>query len=503
MVNWYIDNGKKIQGPFAVKRLQRYVDEGRLRPGMKLSQDRVLWLALNAVDFLTVGDQSLPKSSLLPGDSGVRDSVKEVSGGSARQAETSKSMPLLRKGLTCPHCLESVQFADMLWVSQHEQLRGDPVLGADAYCRFLPSRFNAKGKAIDAFGFECDRMACPKCRLELDHALTRSKAAIFSIIGAPSSGKSYFLGAMTWQLRTLLPSQFKLTFSDIDPVSNRILNQYEEKLFLQEDEGQLVALPKTTTTGDLYRTIQVGEQPITLPRPFLFSLRSQPDSAGDVTINSIVLYDNAGEHFYPGQESLMSRGTKHLGRSSVLFFLFDPLQDVRFRKGCRRMSEDPQLERPVVSEVRQETILLEAISRIRRQLGLGLEQRHRQPLIIVATKYDVWGGLLGCDLENPWTPAENGQPAQIRRDEVEAVSDKLRSLFQETTPELVSAAESFSEQVRYIPISALGTSPVDDPQIGLSVRAGSLDPVWVTVPLLYSLSKWSHMIPSKAPGGQA
>ncbi len=60
-----------------------------------------------------------------------------------------------------------------------------------------------------------------------------------SILGAPASGKSYFLTAMTWQLRRILPIHFKVDFTDADPASNRALNDCEESLFLNPDEGEV------------------------------------------------------------------------------------------------------------------------------------------------------------------------------------------------------------------------------------------------------------------------
>ena len=61
------------------------------------------------------------------------------------------------------------------------------------------------------------------------------------------------------------------------------------------------------------------------------------------------LYDNAGEHFLPGRDTLGSPVTRHLARSRVLFFLFDPTQDPRFRKACSGKMHDPQMAEGLLS----------------------------------------------------------------------------------------------------------------------------------------------------------
>ena len=105
-----------------------------------------------------------------------------------------------------------------------------------------------------------------------------------SILGGPGSGKSYFLTAMTWQLRQLLPPHFRLTFTDADPESNRVLNECEESLFLNHVESEVVPLAdlirKTELQGELYDTVAFGQQTITYPRPFLFTMQPQEGHPG-------------------------------------------------------------------------------------------------------------------------------------------------------------------------------------------------------------------------------
>ena len=161
---------------------------------------------------------------------------------------------------------------------------------------------------------------------------------LWSILGAPACGKSYFLAAMTWQLRRILTKQFAIAFSNVDPTFNRILNEYEELIFLNPDPSKLVAIRKTELQGDLYNTVLFGEQAVTYPRPFVFAMRVLKDhpayDASKQFGRTLCIYDNAGEHFLPGQDSADTPVTRHLAQSRVLMFLFDPTQDPRFRKAC-------------------------------------------------------------------------------------------------------------------------------------------------------------------------
>ena len=249
--------------------------------------------------------------------------------------------PALLPRVTCPHCFQRFAPQDILWVSRHQDLMGDPVAGPETPLRFLPSRFTFEGDAIDARGMPCQILACPGCHLIIPRPLVEAEPLVVSIVGVTGSGKSYFLTAMTWELRRLLPQYFGVSFNDADTYFNRTLDQQEQTLFLANDPQQPAKLDKTAGTGPrLYDHIRVGRQIITLPRPLLFMMRpsgQHPKADGAAQVSRMVcLYDNAGEHFNPGENAAMSPLTLHLGTSRVLMFMFDPTQDPRFRAASAR-----------------------------------------------------------------------------------------------------------------------------------------------------------------------
>jgi hypothetical protein len=400
--------------------------------------------------------------------------------------------------VTCPHCWQIFAPEEILWIAAHPNLLGDQLLGADAHERFLPTRFTVEGHAIDVLGGECRQLACPRCHLSVSRALLEMESLFISILGTPQSGKSYFLTSMMWQLRKTLQSQFGLSFGDADPVSNQIVSDYEETLFLNSRDDQLVYLRKTEKEGDLYESVKFGERVIWYPRPFVYSIQPlevHPNFAQGARLSrALCLYDNAGEHFLPGGETADSPGTHHLSLSRVLMFLFDPTQHPRFRQACRGKTNDPQME-GAGRIPRQDLVLLEAANRIRAHSGLAQHAKYNRPLVVVAAKYDAWCPLLeltkGKPLQTSWVvrPVKSSLAA-LDLDTLRRMSDQLRTLLLEHAPEVVTAAEGFSDDVTYIPASALGHSPEIDPKTGyLSIRPRDISPMWAEVPLLYALHR--------------
>ncbi len=407
----------------------------------------------------------------------------------------------LQNRVTCPHCWHVLLPEQALYVAQHPDLVGDPRLGSDAATRFLPSRFGPDCAALDPRGFACHELACPNCHLVIPRALFEIEPVFLSILGAPASGKSYFLASMTWQLRKVLPKHFSLSFGDADPRSNLTLHEYEQVQFLNANQDAIVQIAKTGEQGDWYDEVNFDGQNVRFVHPYLFTMapsESHPNYQGAAKLSrAVCLYDNAGEHFLPGADRGNVPVTRHMALSSAIMFLFDPTQDPRFRSACEGKTADPQMmartrrtERE--SPVRQETILLEAAQRVRRHAGLSQKAKHRRPLVVVVPKYDCWWFMLDRPrLSDPWTSVADGTMSAIQLDVIDSLSTRLRSILWEMTPEFVSAAESFAEEVIYVPVSATGCSPIVDPQSGhVGFRPRDLNPMWVETPLLYVLARY-------------
>ncbi|MGL6196178.1 MAG: hypothetical protein ACRC2T_15285, partial [Thermoguttaceae bacterium] len=189
----------------------------------------------------------------------------------------------------------------------------------------------------------------------------------------------------------------------------------------------------------------------------------------------------------------------------------------RFQRACKHPISDPQMNSELGgqvrrSEVRQETVFTEMITRIRDQARLSLNQKHTVPLIIVLTKFDAWKQLV--DFSNysvPWNSVQNSPLHVFNGQRVETHSQALRNILLDLIPDLVSTAETFAEKVTYIAVSATGGPPVvgppmvdknGNPLIGQDGKPivdkygnplkqtgyypGEIKPVWVEVPFLYA-----------------
>ena len=401
--------------------------------------------------------------------------------------------PNLLDEVVCPHCWHKFPPDAILWRPASGGLSGDPVLGPGAPLCFLPSRFDLIGLALDINDRPCHTMVCPRCHLPVPRDLLFVEPSFVSIVGAPGSGKSYLIAAMTHTLRRRLPQNARLVFTDADAEANLILTENERTLFHNSDSAAPTYLRKTEVAGDeTYNSVTIDGQRSLLPRPFLFSIRATPRHAAFDPSDpglALILYDNAGESFTPGADTDQSPVTRHVTRSRAVIFVFDPTKDAAFRS--RLPGDDPQVAR--LKDIhRQDVMLTEMAIRVRRLLNLSPGQRHSQPLIVLVGKHDIWRSLLGVDIgPAPLYFTDKNDRGVLSRIQCDSVSLAVRDLLLDLCPEIVATAESNWECVRYFPVSATGCSPTMQPDTGLlAVRPGDIKPAWTETALVWLLSRW-------------
>lgn len=419
----------------------------------------------------------------------------------------------LLKRITCPHCWHAFSPDEILWVSVHTDLRGDPRLDPPGSTpshlqRFLPTRYSLKGNALDARGQSCQDLACPRCHLVIPWPLLDTQCLFFSILGSPGSGKSFLLGSMAWTLRKSLLRDFGLDFGDADPESNATLNQYEESLFLRQDPDSHVPvrdlIRKTQFTEEsIFSRVFIGTQELKFPKPFLFDLKPSVTHPDHKKIGSeskvICLYDSAGESFQAvSDDSDRMQTTAYIARSKALFFLFDPMQDPRFLAAVRQKADANRGTGGPAFSNRQETILRESAARLRRLLGLNQGTLHDRPLIVVVNKWDAWKELLPFDETNRPIVRRKGRSVHsLDMDLVNKISKAVRTVLLSLCPEIVSAAESFCREVVYLPSSPLGHTPTTnsdfiDPSTNNplhTIQPRNIKPWWPEFPIIYALSR--------------
>ena len=382
---------------------------------------------------------------------------------------------------TCPTCWLKFDRGDVMHVAVHDSLFGDPLLGEEQMKRFHATRFNDRGQALDDYGIPCTEIACPHCRRTLPPGFFDEPHKIFSIVGAPQSGKSYYLTVLIKLLQTTLFREFGVVFRDADPTGNAPINEMKSHLFSAQNSAQAF-LTKTQLEGSMYERLPRYDRMVTLPKPFIYSL-SGAESDDDNC--SVVFYDNAGEHFQPGQDSSNSPGAQHIASSDAIFFLFDPTINPDFRRNIND-SDDPQFKSQVSDQ--QDIILAETEVRIKKLLGLGRREKVQTPLAIIIGKCDSWINKIGSDnLKNPIVDGTLDMGA------VESNSKLVRGLMEEHCPYVVANAERISSEVCYFAASAFGHTPVtfeDDKGV---TRIGpdpqKINPMYVEIPTLWALSR--------------
>lgn len=393
---------------------------------------------------------------------------------------------------TCPICWFKFDRGDVMNIAVHNSLRGDSMLGEEQMQRFHATRFNDRGQALDAMGLAASDLACPHCRRKLPPGFLDMPHHIFSIVGAPSSGKSYYLSVLVKVLQSSLFQNFGITFRDADPSENVILTQMKTQLF-SASSPEDAFLAKTDLEGALYETLPRQGRKVRLPKPFIFKL-SHPQTPDKGF--SVVFYDNAGEHFEPTSNSADSPGAQHIAVASGIFFLFDPLHNTEFRHKLSGL-DDPQINSHRLDQ--QDVILAETEVRIKSLLGFDSRQRVATPMAVMVGKCDTWLPLLG---EEPLLPAV--QEGVVSLPNIAANSKRVRALLMDICPAIIANAEAISSNVAYFAVSPLGCSPVEFTDRDGHRRIGPdpkhIKPRHVDAPTLWVLAQSApDMIPSQPP----
>ncbi len=420
--------------------------------------------------------------------------------------------------VTCPTCWNRFPPEEILWVAAHGSLIGDSRAGGAEPRRFLPTLFTVDGHALDEKGEACHDLACPRCHAIVNRGLLEMEPLFLSILGAPSSGKSFYLATMIHSAGPMLSQRFRLRFENAAPRGNQMITEYVKTLFDYDDHSKLVKLEKTDLTGNGYFQSRVGDQDLLLSRPYLYSV--QPDEAHplhdrrrDVS-RMVCLYDNAGEHFLPGAVTTLTPVIDHMARSEALLFIYDPTQEAAFRRACRSSgspSLDPQLEAGAITYP-QADVLSEAAARVKQLTSMPATEKFDRPLIVIVQKFDVWRNLLQESLNalDEVIQPESDGAAHLQLDVLQQVSNVVEELLMRYGPSIVTAARGFAREVIFIPVTATGRSPV---VAGKDARGrpdlrfdpSQIHPRWVELPFFYALhrigvrSGSASLIPAAGP----
>ena len=400
---------------------------------------------------------------------------------SPNQQGPSINESLAEDAKTCPHCWVKFELGEMMHVSMHDELRGDPILGEDASQRFLASNFDDDGNALDPMGLPCMDTACPHCRKTLPVNFVSSEYNIVSVVGNASAGKSYYLAVMSRVLPRVLIGSYGIRMQDADPTANAPLTEMRTRLF-GGSNADAAALDKTQLGGAMYTEVFRHGKNVSMPRPFSFLIEGADD---DTEASGLIFYDNAGEHFQPGISIQDSPGALHVAYSSGVLFLFDPLRNHDFRK-LLVGHKDPQIEAPM-NDI-QAVILSEMRNRIAKVYGQSFDRLNRKPFAFILGKLDAWEHLLEDDLK-PYLIQ-----GRLDKAAVDYNSNLVRDLLLRVCPEAVANAESLTKVIKYFPVTSFGHTPIRTESGGIAPLPEKLAPKYVEAPVLWLLEHQLEMI---------
>lgn len=380
------------------------------------------------------------------------------------------------ESVKCPYCRTVSDIGDLLAVSVSPSLLGDGVLGAEEQSRFAPTHFTVNGLAIDAEGGVCTDTACPRCHMSLPAGLADCEQLVMSVVGAAGAGKSVFLASGVWQCRKLFKKNFATGFADLAPSWNKWIRTYEEKLFFQSDDTKLQQIEKTDMmAANISRSVNLNGESVLLPTPSFFRLGGER--------RCLVVYDCAGEHFMPGADVHSSLVTLHTLSADSIMFLFDPSADPRLRDILRKGEGTAQNHAQM-----QDVLLAELAAKAKKHLGTKARGKLAQPLIFAVSKADllrdaipVEGGFYGR--------TDDGRTA-IDVARLRETSRQIESFLEDRVGEVPAAARDISDNVWFVPVSALGHNPAKE-----GVRPCDIKPLNVELPFVMTLAL-KGMIPT-------
>lgn len=413
--------------------------------------------------------------------------IREIASFLRSQSGSTAAAPTVTRQsvVYCPFCHEAFSPKQTPAIAVHPQLQGDTILGDQAMKRFIPTHYTPEGYVLDELGAECHEFACPHCHYKLPPFFEKSEHHRVAVLGAPASGKAYYLASLVHQLERELPRNFGIPFRDADPEQNTALNNMRVRVFYSNTPEEFRE-GRDFLTGKLHSKVWRRNAYENLPRPFIYSLNKERHA------HTLVFY-NGTTVCGQGSQDVLKFDKEALKHVNAVFYLFDPTQDPSFREVIEDMNPGIEFAMPA-SHCRQSVLLADIEMHLRKTLGLPLEGKIDIPISFILTKSDLWLGLLGPE---PLLPTvRNGR---LKLHNIQANSARMRDLLFRIAPEICSNAESISDNICYFAVSSFGTEPevfTDELTANTYIApvGGKLTPTHVTDPVMWVLAQNNHSI---------
>jgi hypothetical protein len=314
-----------------------------------------------------------------------------------------------RGKLICPHCWKRFNEDELLSISRHPFLTGDPVLGELVEKRFKAAVFDSNGVPLDERGEPSPERACPVCHLRFPEILTDDPLFFAAISGAPFCGKSQYLKGLVKRCKQIFNPLFNGSFFAVDPVMDKEINR-----------GR---------ASDFPHRLKLNGMDMKLPHPCLYGLHY----SGELQENNrcLVFYDTDGKNLLPGTDDPCFPVSGHLSRTDGIIFLLDPFEELQ------------------PGQYAPENILAEELRRYRNLNNLAAGERGGVPLVIGISKFDLTESEIHPVLED-FQVARDGM---LDMNGIGELSRQMRELLMKYFPEVVQVAEEHVRNVYYLPVS--------------------------------------------------
>eukprot|EP00803_Ostreobium_quekettii_P007845 evm.model.scf_4952.2 EVM.evm.TU.scf_4952.2 scf_4952:2653-4203(+) len=352
--------------------------------------------------------------------------------------------------IICPHCWHEFYGDQALYISEHPEMFGDPVLG-DAPGRISPQEVtrDEDGRVFDPQGWPVRERACPRCHLPIPPELLSQRPRVVSIVGVPGFDRTYLTPVMLYQLRRTLSVELRSTLEMLDSRTSELLAEKMNRIFGLWEPARPINLRAGPPVDN---TVLLDGISMLLPQPLLLAAQAASRQRSQATRGKqqcLALFENTGESFPAGGEGGGDRrttlSTQHLQESDAVLFAYDPLLESETR------SYD--VWRPLVDHFRDDT---------------------GEPVIDSSSV-----------MEFP-----DREIAALDITKINIVSWIVRSLLMDISPEIVLTAEASFEVVRYFPVSALGHRPQFNGD-QLTIKPSDVHPFRMDHPMLWLLREWS------------
>jgi len=494
---WHVKRAdKSICGPFPTKELSGMYRNGEIDDEDELwSSDSGTWAKTWQCKgmFLTVEEDESEEEA----DSSAPPPISDEEDLSYLD-ELGMGVSGLEGDYVCPFCWRMFDLGDLKFIAQHGDLVGDDVLGDGEMNRFVPTRFTPDGNAIDSGGVVCEKRACPVCHQHLSINYFDMPPLFLSLVGSPRSGKSVFLPSMLRVLRERCRAEFNISFVDTEVEQNTWISQNEHLIF---DRGYLPDKNEVSHGDNNYRPVKINDMNVLLTMPAFFALRDErPHRPSNIKHlrRTLVIHDNAGEHYDAGGDDAGAPGIRHLLHSEAIMFLFDPTADAGFKQAYKDVENFGFVESGGYTYDQASTITnaIQLIMRHGRESG-DIE-KYNKPLIVIVAKADTLDESFNEILKtNPFIVNDMYEHV-LDMQLLLQISYQIRELINKYSRTVVSTLESMANDIIYLPVSALGHSPFLDGD-KQRINMDKLNPMWTDVPVLYILYRLGYLEGIKSP----